>query len=62
MPCPRGWTAHGAGRRCFGVRVVTELRPDVVLLDVRMAGMDGLRDRGQAVAFAHESGLVTPGR
>lgn len=33
-----GEAADGAA----GVRVVTEVRPDVVLLDVRMPGMDGL--------------------
>jgi DNA-binding NarL/FixJ family response regulator len=33
-----GEAADGAA----GVRVVTKLRPDVVLLDVRMPGMDGL--------------------
>jgi DNA-binding NarL/FixJ family response regulator len=33
-----GEAADGAA----GVRVVTDLRPDVVLLDIRMPGMDGL--------------------
>ncbi|MGY1805999.1 response regulator [Blastococcus sp. SYSU D00669] len=49
-----GEAADGAA----GVRVVTEQRPDVVLLDVRMPGVDGLEAARRIIAAALPTRVV----
>jgi DNA-binding NarL/FixJ family response regulator len=49
-----GEAADGAA----GVRVVTETRPDVVLLDVRMPGVDGLEAARRIVAAGLPSRVI----
>ena len=55
-----GWTAHVVGDGNAGVEAATSLRPDLVVLDVMLPGIDGLEVCRRIQAQGAADGRVTP--